>query len=48
MVPSIKIVKMPCNWDLKLKAAKGTEKTCLLSTATCFNHKNNTSSDLIR
>ena len=37
----------PCNWDLKLKAAKCTEKTCLLSTDTCFNHNNKASSDLI-
>ena len=37
----------PCNWDLKLKVAKCTEKTCLLSTDTCFNHNNKASSDLI-
>ena len=34
-----------CSCDFKLKAAKVKEKTCL--TATCFNHKNNDSSDLI-
>ena len=37
----------PCNWDLKLKVAKCIEKTCLLSTDTCFNHNNKASSDLI-